>query len=381
MEKKDYYDVLGVSRNADDETIKKAYRKLAIKYHPDKNPGDKSAEELFKEASEAYEVLSDAQKRASYDRFGHAGVGGGARDANDIFSHFSSIFEEMGFEGFFGGAQRQGGGSTRRRPTGQKGSDLRLKLKLTLEEIAAGIEKKIKLKRYASCSSCAGTGAFDTSSYRTCPSCNGTGELRQQVGGGFFAQIVVSACGTCNGEGRIISKTCATCNGEGRNESEDFVNIPVPPGVSSGIQLSLRGNGNAGRRGGPAGDLLIQIEEQPHAHLTREGDNLVYELHVNIADAALGTTVEVPTLEGKARFKVDAGTQSGAFHRLKGKGIPNINGRGVGDLLVHVNVWTPQTLSAEEKKLLEKLRKSANFNPSPTKSEKSFFDKMREYFQ
>lgn len=379
MSQRDYYEVLGVSRGADADSIKKAYRKLAMQYHPDKNPGDKAAEEKFKEASEAYEVLSDEQKRAQYDRLGHAGVsgaaGGGAgfSDINDIFSRMSDLFDE----GLFGNMRGAGG---RKKRQGQPGSDMRVKVKLTLEEIATGIEKKLKLKRHATCTSCNGTGAYDTNSFQTCPSCAGSGELRQQVGGGFFAQIVVSVCPTCSGEGRVITKPCTSCKGEGRTESEVTVPINIPAGVAEGMQLSLRGQGNAGKRGGPPGDLLVQFEEVSHEYLERNGDHVVYNLSISFADAALGTSVEVPTLGGKARFKVEPGTQSGEVKKLKGKGLPNINGYGVGDQIVCVNVWTPKTLNTEERQLLEKMRKMDNFNPNSSKGEKGFFKKMKEFF-
>lgn len=380
MAKRDYYDVLGVPKNAGADDIKKAYRKLAIQYHPDKNPGNAEAEEKFKEASEAYEVLSDEQSRAKYDRFGHEATGagyggGGGADFNDIFSRFSDIFEGTGFEGFFGGAR---GGQ--RRARGQRGADLRIKLKLTLEEIAQGTEKTLKIRRQVTCKSCAGTGAQDGSSHQTCPTCNGVGEVRQQVGGGFFSQIVVSACPTCNGEGKIITQKCMACSGEGRVPEEQSISVNIPAGVSDGMQLSMRGQGNAGKRGGDPGDLLVQFEEIPHEYLVRDGENVIFDLYVNFADAALGANVEVPTLSGKARFKVEPGTQSGEIKRLKGKGIPNINGYGAGDQLVHVNVWTPRALSSEEKKLLEKLRASDNFIPKPGKSDKGFFSKMKEFF-
>lgn len=380
MAKRDYYEVLGVAKGAPKDEVKKAYRKLAMQYHPDKNPGDKAAEEKFKEASEAYEVLSDDQKRNSYDRFGHAAVGsnggGQYQDINDIFSRFSEIFGDSAFEGFFAGGGRGG----RRRRTGQPGSDLRIKLKLSLEEIATGVEKKIKLRRFATCNTCSGSGAADSQSFHTCPTCQGAGEVRQQVGGGFFTQIVVSACPTCHGEGRVITKGCKTCGGEGRQESDDTVTVKIPAGVQNNMQLSLRGQGNAGKRGGESGDLLILIEEEPHEHLVRESDNVIHELFINFPDAALGTNVEVPTLGGKARFKVEPGTQSGKIVRLKGKGLPNINGYGVGDQLVHINVWTPRNLSGEERTLLEKLRLSKNFTPNPGKEDKGFFEKMREFF-
>lgn len=379
-QKRDYYEVLGVDRNADADTVKRAYRKLAMQHHPDKNPGDQQAEELFKEASEAYEVLSDAQKRAQYDRFGHSAGsfgGGGPRDVNDIFSQFSSIFEEMGFESFFQG----GGGGQRRRRTGQRGSDLRIKLKMTFEEIATGAEKRIKIKRMTRCGTCNGSGAYDTSSISTCDVCGGAGEVRQQVGGGFFSQVVISVCPRCNGEGRLVVRGCSTCNGEGRTETEETLTLTIPPGVRDGMELSLRGQGNAGKRGGDPGNLLIIVEEQEHEHFAREGNNIIYELNLNIADAALGTEAEIPTLDGKARFKVAAGTQSGEIKRLRGKGLPLINSAERGDMLVQVNVWTPKTLTAEEKKILDKLRKSPNFNPSPSNGSGGFFDRIREIFR
>jgi len=387
MAKRDYYEVLGVDRNADADTLKKAYRKLAAKYHPDRNPDDKQAEEKFKEASEAYEVLSDPQKREQYNRFGHdgvRGVGGGAggfagQDINDIFSRFSDLFNDQGFDSFFGGGGR-GGGGRRRRAKGQRGSDLRIKIKLTLEEIASGVEKKIRLRRHTTCDTCNGTGAFDSGSYQTCSTCNGSGEVRQQVGGGFFQQIVVSACPRCHGEGVIVTKNCPKCSGEGRIELEETVPINIPAGVAQGMQLSIRGLGNAGIRGGDPGDLLIQVEEEPHQHLVREGDNVIYELYINFADAALGASIDVPTLGGKARLKLDPGTQSGKLLRLKGKGLPNVNGYGVGDQFVQVNVWTPKNLSSDERKLLEKLRDAANFKPHPSKADKSFLERMREFF-
>lgn len=388
MAKRDYYEVLGIARGAATEDIKKAYRKVAMQYHPDKNPGDEAAEEKFKEASEAYEVLSDEQKRASYDRFGHAGVNSGAggmggqgfNDINDIFSRFSDIFGSGGggggFEDFFG---RQGGNGRRKR-RGVQGSDLRLRLSLSLEEIAAGVEKKVKIKRFVGCDTCGGNGAATSEAVNNCPTCQGSGEVRQQVGGGFFTQIVVSQCPTCHGEGRIVTKACPVCVGEGRVEAQETVSLKIPAGVQNNMQLQMKSKGNAGKRGGETGDLLIQIEEEAHESFTREGDSVIYELYVNIADAALGLSVDVPTLSGKARFKIDPGTQSGKIVRLRGKGIPNINGYGIGDMLVHINVWTPKKLTPEERTLLEKLRSSANFNPSPGKEEKGFFEKMREFF-
>jgi len=383
MAKRDYYEVLGVDRKADKDTLKKAYRKMAMQYHPDKNPDDKEAEEKFKEAAEAYDVLGDEQKRGRYDQFGHAGVngaGGGQQytDINDIFSQFGDIFGGSGFESFFGNA---GGGKSRgQRRRGQRGNDLRVRVKLSLEEIATGVKKNIRIKRYQPCKACNGIGAHDSNSFQTCPTCNGYGEIRQQVGGGFFQQIVVQACPTCHGEGRIITKACKVCSGEGRMHEDENVTLNIPAGVAEGMQLSMRGFGNAGLRGGETGDLLIQIDEEKHPHLVRESDNVLYELYISIADAALGTQVEVPTLSGKARFKVEPGTQSGKLVRLKGKGIPHINSYGAGDQLVQINVWTPVQLNAQEKEILQKLQSSPNFQPAPEKEGKGFFDRMREFF-
>lgn len=383
MAKRDYYEVLGVPKSASKDELKKAYRKLAMKYHPDRNPDDKAAEEKFKEAAEAYDVLNDDEKRARYDRFGHAGVNGGAaggyQDVNmeDIFSRFSDIFGEGSpFESFFGG----GAGRTRRRRRGQRGGDLRITLKMTLEEVANGAEKNLKLKRMIRCDQCDGNGAETSNDFSTCPTCNGAGEVRRQAGGGFFQQIVVTACPTCQGEGKIITKSCKKCNGDGRVQGEDIVSLKIPVGISEGMQISKRGKGHDGLRGGPPGDLIIQIEEVPHEDFERDGDNLIHELFISFPDAALGTTAEIPTLEGKARFKVQSGTQSGTMVRLRGKGIPNINGYGRGDLVVHINVWTPKSLSSDEKSKLEKMRDSENFIPNPTKAEKSFFSKVKEFF-
>jgi molecular chaperone DnaJ len=384
MSKRDYYEILGVDRKADKAEIKKAYRKLAMQYHPDKNPDDKAAEDKFKEAAEAYDVLGDDNKRARYDQFGHAGVGGasgGAQysDINDIFSQFGDIFGGSGFESFFGNGGG-GGRSKGQRRRGQRGNDLRVRVKLTLEEIHSGVKKNIRIKRFKSCGACNGIGAHDSNSFQTCPTCNGYGEIRQQVGGGFFQQIVVQTCPTCHGEGRIITKACKVCNGEGRQQEEDNVSLNIPAGVSEGMQLSMRGYGNAGLRGGETGDLLVQIEEEKHPHLVRESDNVLYELYINFADAALGTKVEVPTLTGKARFTVEPGTQSGKLVRLKGKGLPHLNAYGSGDQLVQINVWTPVQLNAQEKEALQKLQQSPNFQPAPDKEAKGFFDRMREFF-
>lgn len=378
--KRDYYEVLGVEKGSQKDDIKKAYRKLAMQYHPDRNPGDTSAEEKFKEAAEAYDVLSDDDKRARYDRFGHAGMGNGGggnyTSVEDIFSRFGDLFGGSGspFESFFGG------GRQRQRQRGQRGSDLRVKVALTMEEIYTGVEKRIKLNRFTTCETCSGNGAEGSDGYRTCETCNGAGEVRRQAGGGFFQQIVVSACPTCQGEGRVVSKPCRSCQGEGRVETSGVVEVNFPAGISEGMQISMRGRGNAGKRGGGAGDLIIMIEETPHADFERDGENVIYELWLNFADAALGTSVEVPTLSGKTRFKIAAGTQSGKVFRLKGKGFSVVNGYGRGDQLIQVHVWVPKTLSREEKSMLEKMKESQNFEPNPSGTDKGFFQRIKDMF-
>lgn len=372
MSKRDYYEVLGVTKSATQEEIKKAYRKMALQFHPDRNPGDKEAEDKFKEAAEAYDVLSNEEKKARYDRFGHAGVGGaaggggyggGSMNMEDIFSQFGDIFGEGNpFESFFGGGQRSGGRDQRGK--GQRGSNIRVKVKLNLEEIANGVQKKIKVKKHVVCDGCNGSGAKDSSSYQTCSTCNGSGAVRR-VTNTFLGQMATtSACPTCNGEGRIITSKCTKCRGEGRAYGEEVITIDIPAGVTEGIQLSMNGKGNAGVRGGYAGDLLITVEETPHPELRRDGNDIIHELHINFADAALGTQVEVPTIGGKAKIKVPKGTQSGKLFRLQGKGLPNINGYGKGDEIIEVHVFTPQELTKEEEALLEKLRLSPNFTPS-----------------
>jgi molecular chaperone DnaJ len=380
MSKRDYYEVLGVSKSASLEEIKKAYRKLAIKYHPDKNPNDPTAEEKFKEAAEAYEVLSNEEKRRRYDQFGHQGVNGGGggfsgggMSMDDIFSQFGDIFGGGPFESFFGG-----GGSRGR--SVRKGSNLRIKLKLTLEEIANGAEKKIKVKRHVSCPDCGGNGAKNGSALETCKVCNGSGQVRKVVNTMLGQMVSTSTCHACNGEGTRISQSCPTCHGDGRVMEEELINIKVPAGVVDGMQLSMAGKGNVPPRGGIAGDLLIVIEEVEDEILKRDGTNILYDLYLNFADAVLGTTVEVPTIEGKVKIKIDPGTQSGKILRLKGKGIKDINGYGKGDQLIHVNIWTPQNLTKEEKEMLNKMRESDNFRPNPGKYDKGFFEKMKEFF-
>ena len=383
MSKRDYYEILGVPKNAEQDVIKKAYRKVAIKYHPDKNPDDKSAEDKFKEAAEAYEVLSDADKRARYDRFGHAGVSGnaggfGGRSMNveDIFEHFGDIFGDSGspFESFFGGRRA----ST---STGQRGSNLRIKVGLTMEEVATGINKKIKVKKQSSCSTCGGSGAKDANSVSTCQTCRGSGYVRQ-VKSTFLGQMqTTTTCPTCRGTGKTITAHCSKCKGDGRQYSEETIDIEIPAGVGEGMQLSMRGKGNAGKAGGPSGDLLIVIEEIEHPDFIRDGNNVIYDLFINFADAALGTSVQVPTLQGKVKIKVPPGTQAGKIFRLKGKGLPEVQGYGKGDLLINVNIWTPKSLNPEEKELLEKMKTLPNFQPSPDKSEKGFFERMKDFFE
>ena len=386
MSKRDYYDVLGVAKSASAEEIKKAYRKLAIKYHPDKNPDDKSAEDKFKEAAEAYEVLSSPEKKQRYDQFGHAGVGGaagggyggGGMNMEDIFSQFGDIFGGGGspFDSFFGGGGQSRGG---RRVA--KGSNLRIKVKLTLEEIDNGAEKKIKVNKQVSCKTCDGTGAKDKGSVSTCKTCGGSGSVRRVTNTILGQMQTTATCPTCHGSGQQITAKCGSCHGNGTVRGEETISINIPAGVSEGMQLSMAGKGNAAPNGGIPGDLIILIEEIPHENLKREGNNVVYDLHVSIPDAALGASVEVPTIDGKAKIKIEPGTQSGKLLRLKGKGIPEVNSYHRGDQIIHVNIWTPKALNSEERALLEKLRESANFKPQPGKNDKSFFDKMKEYFE
>jgi molecular chaperone DnaJ len=382
MNKRDYYEILGVPKTASAEEIKKAYRKVAMQYHPDRNPGDKAAEEKFKEAAEAYEILSDADRKAQYDRYGHAGVTsngrgghGGGMNMDDIFSQFGDIFGDDLFGNFFGGQRPRG-----QRARGVRGSNLRIKLRLTYEEIAKGVTKNIRVKKYVACQTCHGSGAKDKGSVQPCGTCGGSGQVRR-VTNTFLGQMqTVTTCPTCNGEGTIVTSKCTTCKGEGRVYSEETVSIDIPAGLQEGMQLNINGKGNAGERGGPPGDLIILIEEESHKDLQREGLNVIYDLHISFPDAVFGTHVEVPTIDGRAKIKIPAGTQSGKIFRLKGKGFPGVNSYEKGDQLVHVNVWTPQHLNAEEKTMLEKLNYSPNFKPHPDKNEKSFFDKMREMF-
>jgi len=381
MSKRDYYEILGVSKNATPEQIKKAYRQKALKYHPDKNPGDNSAEAKFKEAAEAYEVLSNPEKKSRYDQFGHAGMGNnygggfsGGMSMEDIFSQFGDIFGGA-FGGFGGGF---GGGRTSRRVN--KGSNLRIKVKLNLEEILNGVEKKIKVNKYVACHSCSGTGAKDSTAYQTCPTCHGNGRVTR-VTNTFLGQMqTTSTCPQCSGEGNVIVNKCTVCYGNGIVKDEEVIAINIPAGVSEGMQLSLSGKGNAAARGGIPGDLIVLIEEIPHEKLIRDGHNLLLDHYISFPQAVLGTSIEVPTLEGKARIKIEAGTQGGKVLRLKGKGLPSVNAYGRGDLLVNINIWTPKKVNKEEKEALETMESSENFKPNPGKNEKSFFERMKDVF-
>ena len=382
MAKRDYYEILEVQKNASKEEIKKAYRKQAIKFHPDKNPGNKEAEEKFKEAAEAYEVLSDDNKRARYDQYGHAGVGGaaggggfgGGMTVEDIFEHFGDIFGGFGFGGFGGGSSRRGGRHV------NKGSNLRVKVKLNLQEIAQGVEKKLKVQKYVSCQHCNGTGAEKGSAYSDCSTCRGTGQVTR-VTNTFIGQMQTSSvCPTCEGEGRIIKSKCTYCYGEGIIKDQEVITVKIPAGVANGMQMSVNGKGNAARRGGVNGDLLILIEEEDHQELIRDGNDLIYNLYLSFPDAALGSTIEVPTVDGKVKIKVEPGTQPGKILRLRGKGLPEVNGYGNGDLLVNINVWVPKNLNKEERKIVEKFNESPSFKPNPDRNDRGFFERMKNYF-
>jgi len=379
MSKRDYYEILGVTKSASEAEIKKAYRKMAIKYHPDKNPDDKAAEDKFKEAAEAYEVLSNPEKRQRYDQFGHAGVGsaagggfsGGGMNMEDIFSQFGDIFGgafggggHSGFGGFGGG-----GGRGRRVA---RGSNLRVRVKLSLKDITQGVKKKIKVTKLVNA---------EGVTTKTCSQCHGTGQITR-IANTILGQMQTSSpCNVCGGDGKLIDKKPAGANADGLIKKEEIISIDIPAGVEDGMQLSVTGKGNAGPKDGIAGDLIVLIEELPHETIKRDGTNLLYDLYLNFVDAAMGASVEIPTIDGKVKIKIEAGTQSGKVLRLKGKGIPNIQGYGGrGDFLIYVNVWTPQKLSKEEKIILERLKTSENFKPKPTSKDKGFFDRMKDYF-
>jgi molecular chaperone DnaJ len=368
MAKRDYYEVLGVPKSASKDEIKKAYRKMAIQYHPDKNPGDTKAEEMFKEAAEAYEVLSNDEKRQKYDRFGHQAFGpgqggfggGGGMSMEDIFSQFGDIFG-----GFGGGFSGFGGGPSNR------GTNLRVKVKLTLEEIANGAEKKLRITKKV---------PAEGLTFKTCTVCNGSGQVYRVANTVFGQMRTASVCSACGGSGKIMDKRPPGVDAQGLVEKEEVVSLKIPAGVVDGMQLRVAGKGNSGPMGGQSGDLLVLIEEIPHSELKREAENLHFDLYVSFVDAALGASVEVPTVTGKARLKIEPGVQSGKILRLKGKGLPSLEGYGHGDQLIHINVWTPKNLNDQERKLLEKLRDSENFRPQPNHHDKSFFEKVKEMF-
>jgi molecular chaperone DnaJ len=382
MAKRDYYEVLGVDKNASAQEIKKAYRKLAIKFHPDKNPDDKSAEDKFKEAAEAYEILSNDEKKAKYDRFGHAGMGGGAgfgggggMNMDDIFSQFGDIFGGGGgFSGFGGG-----GGQRGRRVN--RGSNIRVKVKLTLKDIVNGVEKKIKVKKYMTCNTCTGSGAEGSSGFNTCDQCQGSGQVTR-VTNTFLGQMqTASTCPKCGGDGKIITNKCNPCGGDGIVKDDETIELKIPAGVEDGMQLSVTGRGNMGARNGVAGDLIVLIEEEEHEELKRDGNNILFDLYIPFPDAILGTEVTVPTVNGKAKIKIEEGTQGGKVLRLRNKGIPDVNGYRTGDQLVNINVWTPQNLNKEDKKIIEKLRGNEAYEPKPTAQDKGFFERMKDYFR
>jgi molecular chaperone DnaJ len=381
MSKRDYYEVLGVSKNATAEEIKKAYRQKAIQFHPDKNPGDKASEEKFKEAAEAYEILSSQEKKQRYDQFGHAGMGnqggfgGQHMTMEDIFSSFGDIFGGGGFGGFSG----FGGGSREQRVN--RGSNLRIKVTMNLSEVANGCEKKLKVKKYIACDTCNGSGAKGSGGHTTCSTCKGSGQVTR-ISNSIFGQIQQSStCPTCSGEGKIITQKCEKCYGEGLVQGEEVVTVKIPAGVGEGMQLSVGGKGNAARRGGVPGDLLVLIAEEEHSELIRDENDLIYNLFLSFPDLALGLTAEIPTIDGKVKVKIEAGTQPEKILRLRGKGIPDVNGYGKGDLLVKIHAWVPQKLTSEEKKQLEKLQQLPNFQVPEETKERNFFDRVKGMFE
>ena len=382
-DKRDYYEVLGVSKSATPEELKKAYRKLALQYHPDRNPGDKEAEEKFKEAAEAYEVLSNPEKRQRYDQFGFAGMSGAGgysgqgMSMDDIFSQFGDLFADFGLGSFFSGGF--GGGSRSGSTVRQRGSNIRVKVKLSLQDIEKGVKKKIKVNKYIPCDHCHGSGS-ENGETETCPTCKGRGQVLRTVSSLFGQMQTASTCPTCGGTGKVIKNKCTHCHGDGIVKGEEVIEIDIPAGVGEGMQLTLRGKGGAGPQNGISGDLLVLIEEEPHPDFERDGSNLIYNLFISVTDAILGTDAEVPTVSGKVRVKIAPGTQSGKVLRLRGKGLPNVNSYGTGDLLVNVNVWIPKKVSKEEEKVLQGLSKSENFKPNPTDDDRSFFKKLRDYF-
>lgn len=381
-EKRDYYEVLGVDKNATLDDIKKAYRKKAIQYHPDKNPGNKEAEEKFKEAAEAYSVLSDADKRARYDKFGHAGMGGQAGpDFSGGFGDLNDILNNLfggGFGGFSGFGRGFGGdeGPSQRV---SRGRDIRVRVKMTLEEIARGAEKEITIEKNVPCSECGGKGTKNASDIKTCPACHGTGQVKRVMNTFLGQSITYSTCQQCGGEGKVISNPCRHCGGTGLERKRETVKVKIPAGVENGMQLTVRGAGHAAKNNGVNGDLLVLIEEVQHPELKRDGNNLLYTKIISVTDAILGAEVEIPCLDGKYNVKIEPGTQSGTVVRLKGKGLPSLNS-GTGDLYVKYIVWIPKKLSRDEKETLEKIRSSESFRPNPSREDKNFFDRLRDMF-
>jgi molecular chaperone DnaJ len=379
MAKRDYYEILGVERNASEEEIKKAYRKLAMQYHPDRNKGDKDAEEKFKEVGEAYAVLSDTDKRARYDRFGHAATGPGAGAGApwsfefDLSDALRQFMEGGVFSDFFGGMRGEPRG-----PTRMRGSDLQISLKLTLEEVATGVSKKIKVHRYVACEECGGTGAKRGTSRVSCPTCRGSGQVRQ-VSRSILGQFVnITTCPQCHGQGTIVKDPCPVCHGDGRVRGESVVNVDIPAGVSTGNYIQLRGQGNAGPYGGPPGDLIVGIEEKEHRYFTRHGSDILYELALSIPQAVLGDEVEVPTLTGRARLRIEPGTPPGRILRMRGRGLKHLNGYGTGDQLVEIRLHIPERLTAHERRLFEEMKESDNLKPKT--DQKSFFGKAKDPF-
>ncbi len=384
MAKRDYYEVLGVAKGATADEIKKAYRKMAIKYHPDKNPGDKGAEDKFKEAAEAYDVLSNSDKKARYDQFGHAGMSGngaggfsgGGFSMDDIFSQFGDVFGgHFGGFGGFGGFGSQGGG---RRVS--RGSDIRIRVKLELKDVAHGVEKKVKINKQVHCNTCNGKGAKSEADIKTCETCKGTGQVTRVTQTFLGSMQTASVCPTCNGEGKTIAKPCSSCSGSGLVKEIEEISFKIPPGVAQGMQLTVQGKGNAAKSGGVNGDLLVVIEETDHPDLQRDGNDLIFSLFISIPDAVLGTDADIPAIDGKLRIKVEPGTQSGKILRLRGKGLPDVNRYGTGDLLVYIQIWTPKKIEKQEKEMLEKLKISASFKPNPSKEDRNFFERMKKIF-
>lgn len=384
-EKRDYYEVLEVTKSASVEEIKKAYRQKALKYHPDKNPGDKGAEDKFKEAAEAYDVLSNPDKRAKYDRFGHAGVGGAASGGfgqgfsmDDIFSQFGDIFGGA-FGGGFGGFGGFGNSRSSRARV-PRGTDIRIRIKLSLSDIIHGVEKTVKINKLISCAECNGKGAVKPEDIKTCDTCHGSGVVTRVTHTILGQMQSSSPCPTCGGEGKVVAKACSKCGGKGLVRGEEEITFKVPAGVAQGMQLTVQGKGNSAKNGGVNGDLLVVIEEEPHPELQRDDNDLIYTLFIPFTDAILGNHAEVPSVDGRLKIKIEPGTQSGKVLRLKGKGIPDINGYGTGDLLVYIQVWIPKKLDKKEREIIESLRNSQHIQPEPTKDDKNFFERLKKMF-